>query len=171
MLQHPGSSWGFGALLKDTSVVVLKEDTPPTNNPCWTWDSNPQPSAYKSDSLSIRPRLPQSCPNKGLPQQGFGTTCEKQHSIHFWVNFPLNPCKEWVGEKWSLVLTFWIIFNYKQAVPTHHLPCGSIDEHQRRNTSHLVLVPKLHLQKEKTHIDWDERLEIKRYSKGIWLKE
>ncbi len=33
MLQRPGSSWGFGALLKDTSVVVLKEDTPPTNNP------------------------------------------------------------------------------------------------------------------------------------------
>ncbi len=31
---------------------------PPTNNPCRTWDSNPQPSAYKSDSLSIRPRLP-----------------------------------------------------------------------------------------------------------------
>ncbi len=28
MLQHPGSSWGFGALLKDTSVMVLKEDTP-----------------------------------------------------------------------------------------------------------------------------------------------
>ncbi len=30
MLQRPGSSWGFGALLKDTSVVVLKEHTPPT---------------------------------------------------------------------------------------------------------------------------------------------
>ncbi len=59
MLQRPGSSWGFGALLKDTSVMVLKEDTPPTNNPCRTWDSNPQPSAYESDSLSIRPRLPQ----------------------------------------------------------------------------------------------------------------
>ncbi len=41
MLQRPGSSWGFGVLLKDTSVVVLNEDTPPTNNPCQTWDSNP----------------------------------------------------------------------------------------------------------------------------------
>ncbi len=29
------------------------------NNPCRTWDSNPQPSDYKSDSLSIRTRLPQ----------------------------------------------------------------------------------------------------------------
>ncbi len=26
MLQRPGSSWGFSALLKDTSVVVLKEE-------------------------------------------------------------------------------------------------------------------------------------------------
>ncbi len=60
MLQRPGSSWGFSALLKDTSVVVLKKDTPPTNNPCRTWDSNPQPSAYKSDSLSIRPQLPRT---------------------------------------------------------------------------------------------------------------
>ncbi len=37
---------------------VLKEDTPPTNNPCRTWDSNPQPLDYESDSLTIRPRLP-----------------------------------------------------------------------------------------------------------------
>ncbi len=56
MLQRPGSSWGFGALLKDTSVMVLKEHTPPTNNPCRTWDSNPQPLDYESDSLTIRPR-------------------------------------------------------------------------------------------------------------------
>ncbi len=39
MLRHPGSSWGFGALLKGTSVVVLKEErerctfTPLTYNP------------------------------------------------------------------------------------------------------------------------------------------
>ncbi len=33
MLQRPGSSWGFGALLKDTSVEVLKEDTPPPTIP------------------------------------------------------------------------------------------------------------------------------------------
>ncbi len=63
MLQRPGSSWGFGALLKDTSVVVLKEERAlvihsPTNNPCRTWDSNPQPLDYKSDSLTIRPQLP-----------------------------------------------------------------------------------------------------------------
>ncbi len=32
--------------------------TPPTYNPCRTWDSNPQPLGYKSNSLSTRPRLP-----------------------------------------------------------------------------------------------------------------
>ncbi len=31
--------------------------TPPTDNSCRTWDSNPQPSCYKSDSLTIRPQL------------------------------------------------------------------------------------------------------------------
>ncbi len=63
MLQHPGSSWGFSALLKDTSVVVLKEERAlvihsPTNNHCRTRDSNPQPLDYESNSLTIRPRLP-----------------------------------------------------------------------------------------------------------------
>ncbi len=65
MLWHPGSSWGFGALLKGLiSAVVLRVEsalyilTPPTNNSCRTWDSNPWPSGYKSDSLSIRPWLP-----------------------------------------------------------------------------------------------------------------
>ncbi len=57
----PGNSWGFGALLKDlTSVMVLRwrERWTSTYNPCWTGDPNPQPLGYKSDSLSIRPRLP-----------------------------------------------------------------------------------------------------------------
>ncbi len=32
--------------------------TPPTYNSCRTWDSNPQPLNYESDSLTIRPWLP-----------------------------------------------------------------------------------------------------------------
>ncbi len=32
--------------------------TPPTYNPCRTWDSKPQPLGYESNSLTIRPRLP-----------------------------------------------------------------------------------------------------------------
>ncbi len=31
---------------------------PPTDNPCRTWESNLQPLGYKSNSLTIRPRLP-----------------------------------------------------------------------------------------------------------------
>ncbi len=33
-----------------------------TNNPCRTWDLNPQPLDYESDSLTIRPQLPPSDP-------------------------------------------------------------------------------------------------------------
>ncbi len=45
MLQRPGAV-GVRCLLKDTSVVVLKEERAlviysPTNNPCQTRDSNP----------------------------------------------------------------------------------------------------------------------------------
>ncbi len=66
MLQRPGSSWGFGVLLKGlTSVVVLKVKRAlyihsPTYNSCQTWDSNSQPFDYESNSLTIRPRLPRN---------------------------------------------------------------------------------------------------------------
>ncbi len=52
----PGSSWGFGALLKGISVVVLRVERerwtfpPPTDNPCWILDSNPRPLVYKPNS-------------------------------------------------------------------------------------------------------------------------
>ncbi len=64
MLRCPGSSWGFGALLKGTSVVVLKVERAlyihsPHLQFLPTRDSNSQPFNYESDSLTIRPRLPQ----------------------------------------------------------------------------------------------------------------
>ncbi len=57
MLWHPGNSWGFGVLLKGTSVVVLKVERAlynhsPTYNSCQTGDS--QPLGYESDSLTIK---------------------------------------------------------------------------------------------------------------------
>ncbi len=63
MLRRPGSSWGFGALLKGTSVVVLKVERAlyihsPHLQSLPARDSNSQPLDYKSDSLIIRPRLP-----------------------------------------------------------------------------------------------------------------
>ncbi len=66
MLRRPGSSWGFGALLKGLISSHGIEGgerwsfITPTDNSCQTWDSNPRPLGYKSDYLSIRPRLPQN---------------------------------------------------------------------------------------------------------------
>ncbi len=62
MLRRPGSSWGFGVLLKGTSVVVLKvERTLDIHSPHLqslpARDSSPQPLGYESNSLTIRPRL------------------------------------------------------------------------------------------------------------------
>ncbi len=66
MLWHPGSSWGSGMPQCYAQGSHLKSwnwkwkarsFTPPTDNPCRTWDSNPRPLGYKSDSLTIRPQL------------------------------------------------------------------------------------------------------------------
>ncbi len=63
MLRRPGSSWGFGVLLKGTSVVVLRVEralyihSPPLQS-LPDRDSNTQPFNYESDSRTIRPRLP-----------------------------------------------------------------------------------------------------------------
>ncbi len=71
MLRRPGSIWGFGALLKGTSVVVLKvERVLYIHSPHLQFlpvrDSNSQPLDYESDSLTIRPRLPREAPNPQL---------------------------------------------------------------------------------------------------------
>ncbi len=64
MLRRPGSSWGFGALFKGlTSVVVLKvERALDIHSPHRQFLPDPRlepaSSGYKSDALSIRPRLP-----------------------------------------------------------------------------------------------------------------
>ncbi len=63
VLQHPGSSWVFGVLLKGTSVVVTRvERAPVIHSPHLQFllarDSNSQPLDYESNSLTIRQRLP-----------------------------------------------------------------------------------------------------------------
>ncbi len=63
MLLRPGSSWGFGALLKGTSVMVLRVERAlyihsPHLQSLPARDLNSQPLGYESDSLTIRPRLP-----------------------------------------------------------------------------------------------------------------
>ncbi len=89
---------------------------PPTYNPCRTWDSNPRPSGYKSNSLSIRPRLPPRrtddtqiyialSPNDYSPIDSF---CQCIDEINSWMcqNFlQLNKEKTEViafgNKKWS----------------------------------------------------------------------
>ncbi len=73
MLWYPGSSWGFGALLKSlTSVMVLRVErehwsfTPPTYNSGRTWDSNLQLLGYKYDSLTIRPQIVDASVSYGM---------------------------------------------------------------------------------------------------------
>ncbi len=67
-LRCPGGSWGFGALLKGlTSVVVLKvERTLIIHSPHRKFLPEPRfeptTSGYKSDAPSIRPRLPLNIP-------------------------------------------------------------------------------------------------------------
>ncbi len=56
MLRHPGSIWGFGALLKGISVVVLRVERAlyihsPHLQFLPAWDSNLLPLDYKSDLL------------------------------------------------------------------------------------------------------------------------
>ncbi len=63
MLWSPGSSWGCRALLKGTSVVVLRVERsvyihPPNRQSMPDQDSDSQPFDYESDSLTSRPQLP-----------------------------------------------------------------------------------------------------------------
>ncbi len=90
MLRRPGSSWGFCALLKGTSVVVLRmERALYIHSPHLQFlparDSNSQPFDYESDSLTIRPRL--------LPIQVWKNMRVSKwwQNVHFWVNYSFNP--------------------------------------------------------------------------------
>ncbi len=95
MLWCSGSSSRFGALLKGTSVVVLRvERALYIHSPHLQFlparDLNSQPLDYESDSLTIRPRLSQTCENNYIrewkPYGGNGTWPAKDNSSsdHQW---------------------------------------------------------------------------------------
>ncbi len=72
-LQRPGSSLGFGALLKGLTSVM--------DTSCRSWDSNPQPwvtSGFKSNALTIRPRLPRG---QSWPVTSIETSIETFHEL------------------------------------------------------------------------------------------
>ncbi len=60
--------------------------TPPTDNPCQTWESNLQPLGYKSNSLTIRPRLP----NKLIYILDDPWESTFSAIFNFWVNYSFN---------------------------------------------------------------------------------
>lgn len=51
--------------------------------------------------------------------------------------------------------TFGVISDHQKAVSTDDLSCRCVHKHQRRDAGHLVLVPQLHLQREKK--GWKEK--------------
>ncbi len=66
MLRRPGSSWGFGALLEGTSVVVLRVERAlnihsPHRQSLPDQDSNSQPLDYKSNSLPLGHTFRRNC--------------------------------------------------------------------------------------------------------------
>ncbi len=82
MPRRPGSCWEFGALLKGlTSVVVLKvERALDIHSPHLQSlpDLRLEPSGYKSDSLTIRPRL--------SPQHPLKPKAQKLFRIHLYIH-------------------------------------------------------------------------------------
>ncbi len=89
MLRRPGSSWGFGALLKGTSVVVLKEERvlyihSPHLQFLPARDSNSQSFDYESDSLTIRPRLPIVIFNRKMITLDFSATTIVLFQTHYY---------------------------------------------------------------------------------------
>ncbi len=111
LLQRPGSSWGFGALLKGTSVVVLRVERvlyihTPHLQSLPARDLNSQPFDYESDSLTIRPWLPEQ-PCTTWKPLNILCTCNDLHFcvhlMHFikqmtsvmkiWINTQIKSCK------------------------------------------------------------------------------
>ncbi len=101
-LQHPGSSWGFGALLKGTSVVVLSVERAlyiqsPHLQYLLDRDSNSQPFDYESASLPLGHDFP-----KYIPQ-----------SNNKYMHIYIDMGKDWIldmGKDWILLkhAIYWV---------------------------------------------------------------
>ncbi len=116
-LRRLGSSWGFGALLNGLTSV---EDTS-----CQSRDSNPQPwvtSGFKSNALSIRPRLPHN-----------------SHSIS-WNRCVQHGNENILAAEPQLAETTGVkqVTSWKEVIlVSHQLLCSSSMEGNRWKTGHL----------------------------------
>ncbi len=141
--QRPGISWGFGALLKGTSVVVLRVERAlyihsPTYNSCRTWDSNSQPLDYESNSLTIRPRLPHDFVN--LIRDRLIKQCLSQIAVS-WIWDP--PCWPSCTESSNVQdRALWVMTINRPLIPIQPgIPCNST-LHLNINLTHFLSVLK-----------------------------
>ncbi len=111
-----GCSWVFSAMLKSlTSVVLrLKENTGhllPPPNPCWCRDTNLQPLDSKSNSRTIRPRLPNVSPSQNSCNCPI-TCCARSEETDLpfitFIRLRISIGKHFPSEK-SLALTVFIV--------------------------------------------------------------
>ncbi len=87
MLQHPGSSWGFGALLKGTSVVVLKmEESARHSLPPPTIPAGPR---LEQANIRLRVRLSNGY---GFPTSHKGSAAGFSSDVRF-----ANELFDWTG--------------------------------------------------------------------------
>ncbi len=112
-LRRPGSSWGFGALLKGLTSVV--------DTSCQSRDSNPQPRVtlgFKSNALSIRPRLPPVISSLKRTFRHRSIAC---NLLGFpWFRAPVFPVRDAVRAKG---LRKWVTLHITKPIWNLHVFC------------------------------------------------
>lgn len=92
-----------------------------------------------------------------------------------WMVLGVNPCCD-SGQTVHCICvvyghhTFRVISDHQQAISTNHLPRCGVHKHERWYTGYFVLVPKLHLRRDKKKML--AKLAIKDYLPcwaGVWL--
>ncbi len=73
--------------------------TPPTDNPCRTWESNLQPLGYKSNSLTIRPRLPREEKRQRIIVKVISCLCMSHCVLHIELSVQIKLQCSWVTYK------------------------------------------------------------------------
>ncbi len=132
---RPGSSWGFGALLKGlTSVVVSKvERTLVVHSPHQQFLPDPRfeptTSGYKSDALSIRPRLPQD-----LTWELYLLV---MNSSGLWTQRLTGPY--WPANPFIIITTFLLIF-IRHCIQQESTSVHSYEQQSQRLTVAMELV-------------------------------
>ncbi len=90
--------------------------TIPTFNPCRTWDSNPQPLDYKSDSLTIRPRLPNSSVIPILPFPFYHIQFLAYWILNIYQNQSFTTTKACVTNQFYCIYSIFYLRNWEEFI-------------------------------------------------------